>query len=693
VVALFLAAIAVALLLNGFAEHTVGRTSTPSPDTGGGSSGLDDARPVLDLSREPPRAMGMPARTVAVTFDDGPDPRWTPQILDVLRKHRARATFFMVGSRVAERPDLARRVLREGHEIGSHTYTHADIGSTSRWRGRLELALTQSAIAGATGRKARLMRPPYSSMPSSLQGRAERAAQTAGKARYLVVLADHDTRDWSQPGVEGIVSAATPRGGAGAVVMLHDGGTGDRAQTVAALDRLLTRLGDRGYRFTTVTQGAGLPSDNPSASARERLIGSALVVAQRGANAVADALTFLLGAVAVLIALRLIMLPIFAGAHARRSRRRRLATTWTPPVSIIVPAFNEETGIIATIRSLVTTAYPAEVEVVVVDDGSIDRTAEVAARSGLPNVTVVRQPNGGKAAALNTGIAQARHDVLILVDGDTIFGPTTIGRLVAPLADPEVGAVAGSPRVGNRRKMLGRWQHLEYVMGSNLDRRMFDVMQCVPTIPGAIGAYRRAALIDVGGISTDTLAEDTDLTMSLWRANWRVVCEETAVAWTEAPESLRQLWRQRYRWCYGTLQAMWKHKRTLVQGGRAGRFGRRGLPHFALFQVALPLLSPVIDLFAVFGLIFLEPLSVAGIWLAFLGAQALGAIYALRLAGEPLRYVWSLPAQQILYRQLMYLVVIQSLVTALLGSRKRWHVNRRFGTFNEAETVGRIPNR
>jgi cellulose synthase/poly-beta-1,6-N-acetylglucosamine synthase-like glycosyltransferase len=214
------------------------------------------------------------------------------------------------------------------------------------------------------------------------------------------------------------------------------------------------------------------------------------------------------------------------------------------------------------------------------------------------------------------------------------------------------------------------------------------VLRCVPTIPGAIGAYRRAALVAAGGISTETLAEDTDLTMSLWRANWRVACEETALAWTEAPESLGQLWRQRYRWCYGTLQAMWKHKRTLVQRGRAGRFGRRGLTHLALFQVALPLMSPVIDLFALFGLIFLNPLQVAGVWLAFLAAQALGAAYALRLAGESMRYLWSLPAQQILYRQLMYLAVIQSIVTALLGSGKRWHVNRRFGTFHEPAAAG-----
>ena len=133
--------------------------------------------------------------------------------------------------------------------------------------------------------------------------------------------------------------------------------------------------------------------------------------------------------------------------------------------------------------------------------------------------------------------------------------------------------------MANRRGLLGRWQHLEYVMGFNLDRRMFDVRRCMPTVPGAIGAFRRDALTDVGGVRADTLAEDTDLTMALCRAGWRVVYERVAIAWTEAPATLRQLWRQRYRWCYGTMQAMWKHRRAVVEPGRSGRLGRRGLAY------------------------------------------------------------------------------------------------------------------
>jgi cellulose synthase/poly-beta-1,6-N-acetylglucosamine synthase-like glycosyltransferase len=235
--------------------------------------------------------------------------------------------------------------------------------------------------------------------------------------------------------------------------------------------------------------------------------------------------------------------------------------------------------------------------------------------------------------------------------------------------------------VANRHGLLGRWQHLEYVMGFNLERRMFDLLGTIPTVPGAIGAFRRSTLDDVGGVSSSTLAEDTDLTMAICRSGWRVVYEPRAVAWTEAPASLRQLWRQRYRWCYGTMQSMWKHRRSVVEGGPSGHFGRRCLVYLAFYQVLLPLIAPVVDLAAIYGLIFLNPATVAAFWLGFNGLQMVACGYALRIDRERLRTLWALPLQQVVYRQLMYLVTIQSVMTALLGTRQRWQVISRTGVF------------
>ena len=270
-----------------------------------------------------------------------------------------------------------------------------------------------------------------------------------------------------------------------------------------------------------------------------------------------------------------------------------------------------------------------------------------------------------------------------MVDADTVFEPDTLRHLVQPFASAEIGAVSGNTKVGNRRGLLGRWQHIEYVMGFNLDRRLFDVLQCMPTVPGAVGAFRRRALADVGGVSGATLAEDTDLTLAIGRAGWRVVYAEDARAWTEAPATLRGLWRQRYRWCYGTIQSVWKHRAAIWRRGE-GRIGRRGLPYLILFQIALPLLAPLIDLFSIYGFLFLNPVGVLAFWAVFTTLQLALGWYAFRLDRESPRVLWAMPLQQFVYRQLMYLVVIESVRTALRGSRLHWRPIERSGEIEVA---------
>jgi len=383
-----------------------------------------------------------------------------------------------------------------------------------------------------------------------------------------------------------------------------------------------------------------------------------------------------------------LVLVSFAIAHRRRQYRQ---TRWIPPdappflpdVSVIIPAYNEAAGIAATVRSMAASRYRGRLEIIVIDDGSTDHTAAIARGLGFSYVRVISQPNSGKPGALNHGIAIAHSEILVLVDGDTVFEPDTMERLVAPLQDPDVGAVSGNTKVGNRRGFIGGWQHLEYVMGFNLDRRMYDMLGVMPTVPGAIGAFRRSALGDIGGVSHDTLAEDTDLTMALCRDDWQIVYAPGAIAWTEAPATLSQLWKQRYRWSYGTIQAMWKHRRAVLDPGRSGRFGRVCLTYLALFQVLMPLVAPAIDISSLYGLIFLNPVQVAAFWLGFMALQGMAGAYALRIDGERLRALWALPFQQVVYRQLMYLVTIQSVITALLGTRQRWQAMRRTGVFSD----------
>jgi peptidoglycan/xylan/chitin deacetylase (PgdA/CDA1 family)/GT2 family glycosyltransferase len=668
------------LTLDGLVHHEVGAEGAGGPHVPVSSAQVPSAilngGPVIDTRGGGAHSYSVLPGRVALSFDDGPDPEWTPKVLAVLAKYRVPATFFLVGGRVAEQPGLVRAEVAAGDEVGVHTFTHDDLGTASAWRRGFEFAQTQSVIEGAAGVSTPLLRPPYSSEADALDDLDWTALKNAGEHGYLVVLTNRDSQDWQRPGVARIVANVLPPAGTpGLLVMMHDSG-GDRSQTVAALDLLIPLLKARGYTFATVSGAIGAPSPLVTAGAAVRLRGSALIWAVQASDLTVTALGWAILVAGVLSVLRFALLLATARRHARRRRR-----PWGPvvhePVSVVVPAHNEQAGIDATLISLLATKYP--MEIIVVDDGSTDGTAAAVERYRSLGVRLIRQPNAGKPAALNTGIAHAGHRLLVLLDGDTVFQPDAIHHLVQPFGDPGIGAVSGNAKVANRTGLLGRWQHIEYVVGFNLDRRFYDLAGCMSTVPGAIGAFRREALIDVGGVSDDTLAEDTDLTMAVVRAGWRVVYEEKAVAWTEAPANLGQLWKQRYRWSYGTMQAMWKHRRSVWQDGGSGRLGRRGLPYVLLFQVLLPLLAPLIDVFAVFGLVFGDATRMGEVWLGFLAVQFAASWYAFTLDRESRRVLWTLPLQQFVYRQLMYLVVMQSVVTAVLGTRLRWQRLDRLG--------------
>ncbi|WP_329367777.1 glycosyltransferase [Streptomyces sp. NBC_01483] len=647
-----------------------------------------DGGPVIDTRGGRTNSLTVPDHRLVLTFDDGPDPTWTPKVLDVLKKHHAHAVFFVTGTMTSRYPELVKRMVEEGHEVGLHTFNHPDLSFQSTKRIDWELSQNQLALAGAAGIRTSLFRPPYSSFANAMDNKSWPVTEYIGTRGYITVVNNTDSEDWQKPGVDRIIRNATPKGGKGAIVLMHDSG-GDRHQTVQALDRFLPELQERGYRFQNLTEALNAPSAHTQVTGLELWKGKAWIYLVRASDGVTDVLVVGIAIIGVLVFTRFGMMLLLSALHARRVRRKDFR--WGPapvtePVSVLVPAYNEAKCIENTVRSLMAGEHP--VEVLVVDDGSSDGTARIVEDLRLPNVRVVRQHNAGKPAALNRGLANARHDIVVMMDGDTVFEPATVRELVQPFADPSVGAVAGNAKVGNRDSLIGAWQHIEYVMGFNLDRRMYDILGCMPTIPGAVGAFRRSALERVGGMSDDTLAEDTDITMALHRDGWRVVYAEKARAWTEAPESVQQLWSQRYRWSYGTMQAIWKHRRALVERGPSGRFGRVGLPLVSLFMVLAPLLAPLIDVFLLYGLVFGPTQKTVLAWLGVLAVQAACAAYAFRLDRERMRYLISLPLQQILYRQLMYMVLIQSWITALTGGRLRWQKLRRTGV---VEAPGSIP--
>ncbi|MFJ5550058.1 bifunctional polysaccharide deacetylase/glycosyltransferase family 2 protein [Streptomyces sp. NPDC093225] len=637
--------------------------------------------PVIDArgtKNEQPVSYRIPDRTAVLSFDDGPSPKWTPKILELLKARGIRADFFVTGAMTTRNPELIKQIVADGHELGVHTFTHPDLVYQSHARISWELAQTQLALAGVAGVHSALFRPPYSSDASALDDWNYPVIKYVGARGYLTAFIDRDTDDWKRPGVEKIVKAAMPRKpGAGALILLHDAG-GDRTQTITALGQIIDRLHAQGYRFTTISEALGASSATVPVHGYRLWAGKGFIWATQFAVRTLPVLVGLLAVVGFLNFGRFALMLVLAPVHARRAKRR---DAWgapvTGPVTVLVPAYNERECIANTLHSLAASDHP--IEVIVIDDGSTDGTADIVEEMALPFVRLIRKVNGGKSSALNTGIAAASHDIIVMMDGDTVFEPSTVHELVQPFGDPAIGAVAGNAKVGNRESLIGAWQHIEYVLGHNLDRRMYDMLGVIPTIPGAVGAFRKEALQQVGGMSDDTLAEDTDITIAVLCDGWRIVYAEHARAWTEAPASLQQLWSQRYRWSYGSMQAMWKHRGAVTSRGPAGRFGRLGLPLVVLFGVVAPLLAPLVDLFLLYGVLFGDaPLTLTS-WGGFILLQAALSWYAFRLDREKPWHLISLPIQQLVYRQLMYVVLLQSAITAMTGGRLRWQKLRRTG--------------
>jgi cellulose synthase/poly-beta-1,6-N-acetylglucosamine synthase-like glycosyltransferase/peptidoglycan/xylan/chitin deacetylase (PgdA/CDA1 family) len=667
VITLLLLSVFVSLFIEGF---TKGATQEPA---GPEYPAYTDQEPVGGsiLAGGPgPSPVPLPAKTIVLTFEDGPHPTWTPQVLEVLRRQHVRATFLMTGNQVLEHPELVRRVHRAGHEIGTHGFTGADFSGVPDLLERYEQSFASLAVVSSAGVSTSLIRPADMTLPDRVTREEHQRVRELTATNHVVVLTDKDPEDWRRPGVKSIVHRSIPRHGRSAVVTMRDGG-GDRSETVAALRRFIPKMRERGYRFRTVGEVLGVPSRavEPPAGTLEVIKSKVLVAVTGVAHVVSLTGALILLLLATLIVLRFTVVAMLARRHHRRGPVDH--PHHRPPVSIVVPAANEAAVIATSVRSFAASDYPV-VEVIVVDDGSTDDTADIVEGLGLPEVRLVRQQRGGKSAAINNGIAHASHDVIVLVDSDTVFAPYTVANLVQPLADPEVGAVSGNVKVGNRRGLLGLWQHVEYVTLFSLDRRMLDYLDAMPIVPGAVSAFRRDAITQAGGLSPDTLAEDTDLTMALARAGWRIVYEQRAHAWTEVPASIRALARQRYRWSYGTLQAIWKHRAAVREDGRAGRLGRRGLAYLLLFQTLLPLAAPLVDVYALYELIFGSATLAIAFLVIFVLLHAAVASYAFRLDDEARWPLWLIPTQQVVYRQLQYLVVLRTVTSALAGVWVGW---------------------
>ena len=627
-------------------------------------------------------------KKVALTFDDGPDGSWTPAILDTLVAHHAPATFFVIGENALIHPGIIRRIWAEGHEIGNHTFTHPNLALVPTYVTRLELDATERLLEALIDHRSAYFRPPYFGDAEPTTADELGPVGIASDLGYVTAGLHIDSEDWQNPSPQTIVDTVLSQRDRGNVILLHDGG-GARMNTVAALGPLIDSLRARGDTLVLLSGLVGLTRAEampalPASGAAARY----LELATFGALGLFEWGLHWLFLIAVVLGMARLVVVMSLAIAQRVKQRPHPVTGYLPAVSVIVPAYNEEKVVVKTITSLLEQDYPSELEIVVVDDGSADRTYQTArdAFLGHARVTVLTKANGGKASAMNFGIEHARGEIVIGLDADTVFVRGTITNLVVPLADPRVGAVAGNAKVGNRTNLVTRWQAVEYVTSQNLDRRAFALLDCITVVPGAIGAWRKDLVLRAGGFSDDTLAEDQDLTLAISRLGYRIAYADDAVAYTEAPDTLRSLAKQRFRWSFGTLQCMWKHRSALLRP-RAGTLGMIAMPNVWIFQLIFAALSPLADL------IFLW--SLASVWLTwsehgatyavtnleqvltfyavFLLVDWLAAVIAFLMEpAEDRRLTWLILLQRFAYRQIMYWVVVRSFAAAVRGGIVGW---------------------
>lgn len=671
------------------------------------------------------RQYGARQKMIVLSFDDGPDPQWTPKVLDVLKQENAPGIFFLIGSEAEKNPGLMKRIYAEGHEIGNHTFFHPDISSVSHTVMAFELNLTERLFAAKLGVKPLFFRPPYSIDQEPDIDEQVRPLEIVQDMGYITVGTKLDPNDWrdrprrytaeeiTENVLAGLVrkpngqpcTAADPCGN---VVLLHDGG-GDRRETVRALPMIIRELRARGYQIVSVADLLGKTRAQvmPPLSPDERwsaqvdsfafwVWGGAIefiVLVFFVGDVLMSARLLVIGALAVFD--RVHPTPLPAGAEAYR-----------PAVAVLIPAYNEEKVIERTVRAVLRSKYPS-LRAIVIDDGSTDSTASVVrehfpAEIGSGKVVLLTKPNAGKAEALNHGLAHVTEEIFIGIDADTVVGAEAIARLVEHFLDARVAAVAGNTKVGNRVNIWTRWQALEYITSQNFERRALDVLGAVSVVPGALGAWRTSAVRAAGAYHIDTVAEDADLTMSLLQHGYRVVYDDRALAFTEAPMSASGLLRQRFRWSFGVLQAVWKHREAF---GRRGTLGWVALPNIVVFQIMLPLVSPFIDLMYLAGALWYladrhfhpetaNPANIERLTLffaIFLVVDLIASALAFSLERREtttkkdmwlLSQVWL---QRFAYRQLFSLVLFKTLKRALDGRPFAWDKLERTAGVGETE--------
>jgi cellulose synthase/poly-beta-1,6-N-acetylglucosamine synthase-like glycosyltransferase/peptidoglycan/xylan/chitin deacetylase (PgdA/CDA1 family)/spore germination protein YaaH len=627
-------------------------------------------------------------KKIALTFDDGPNSDYTPKILDILKKKKVPATFFVIGANIQNNIPIIRREYNEGHEIGNHTYTHPNLELTTDNRERIELRSTRLLLESILNHTTLLFRAPYitDAEPTSLS--QIKSLAIANSEGFISVTAYIDTNDWEEDvSADTIVARAIKHRNDGNIILMHDAG-GDRNATVKALPQIIDAYRKLGFQFVTVSDLMGKTRDQvmPPVQSKFKFYDTLDVTFFTLIFIWDHFLDGFFFVAIVLIIFRLLLIGFLAVLqHYKEKRRKVPSSDYQPKVSVIVPAYNEEMNAVRTVDYLLKSSY-YDFEVIFVDDGSKDATFDKINTAYKDNLKVklFSKPNGGKAAALNFGIEHSSGEILVCIDADTILQADAISKMIPIFADSKVGAVAGNVRVGNTLNMLTQWQSIEYTTSQNFDRRAFDAVNAILVVPGAIGAFRKTAMEVINGFTTDTLAEDCDLTLRMLRAGFVIRSCNEALALTEAPETVNNFMRQRSRWSFGMMQSFWKN-RDLLFSFKKPNIGWIALPNLLIFNFIIPIFSPLVDILFIIGLFFHD----SGLYIFFyllyyfLDCIISSLAYYYDHQNFTLKKALYLFVQRFVYRQILFVVLFKAYIRAIKGELVSWGVIKRTGNVKE----------
>jgi peptidoglycan-N-acetylglucosamine deacetylase len=654
---------------------------------------------------------GHKPKTVALTFDDGPHPVYTSKIMDVLEDHGIKGTFFVVGEKVASYPDVARDIVRRGHEIENHTYLHTAISKVDREKAVAEIMATSDIIEFITGESAKYFRRPYSDS-TSVNSQADIAyLQLLDNLGLQASEYDIDSKDWQLTSADDIFKkvkkdiAELPNGSY-SQVLLHDSHDNPEL-TLQALPLIIEYFKSKGVSLVRVDELAKVAT-NESRVIKDTTAYMALSLKNifiRGfvllnlvfiSFAVTKYIWMVIGSFVYL----LLRKKRGSSQHHRRKRRRR------PTLAVIIACYNEEKVIGMTIESLLMSTYK-KFRIIVINDGSTDNTKKVVEKYVKldSRVELISTHNQGKAHALQLGIAHVKNKWLVFCDADTIFAPNALKEYSKTVnSSTNLGAVAGRIRVGNDINFLTRAQVIEYSVAHTFIKPAQDILNTVTVVPGACGLWNRKKLIAAGGFPSDTLAEDADATINIVSYGGRVSYENGILADTEAPLNMVSLYKQRTRWQLGNMQALFKHHRG-VFNRRYGALGYIGLPMFYI-EILHVLFFPILLVFAAVNLliVILQIETILPTNVSFMSSQAFLSISLSVIVLDILLSVFvivrepkswkqktqllaTLPYYYLFYRFFLSYSTFVALLRALRGRLHGWDHLKRSATVKQSPVL------